>query len=449
MVTPSPIAHHLASAFVLGQWDEGSLVDRGADALGQRWRWLRPLVRRMIESLGRGHRPSRARVYDFLLGEPGFIRACRRHNVRHDGLQRKHAEMAPALGRPESWSVPSVVSEGELADWLAVEPAKLDWFADRRGLERKLPDGPLRHYRYHWLSKRIGGSARLIESPKSRLKAMQRHLLRALLDNIPTHRAAHGFTRGRSIKTFVAPHVGQRIVLRADLRDFFPSVSKHRVVAVFRTAGYPEDVCQTLGALCTNQVPDDVWDSFPQYGTIHDLWRHRELYRRPHLPQGAPTSPAIANLCCFRLDCRLEGLAHSFGGQYARYADDLLFSGGSNLVRSIRHFRTLVGAIVLDEGFEVNARKTRVLPQSVRQSAAGLTINAHANLARDEFDRLKAALHNCVHKGPAKQNRSAVPDFRAHLEGRVSFVQSVNATRGGKLRALFEQIDWSGSVVGS
>jgi hypothetical protein len=189
-------------------------------------------------------------------------------------------------------------------------------------------------------------------------------------------------------------------------------------------------------------VPDDVWQRFPQYGGARDRWRHEVLYRRPHLPQGAPSSPALANLCSYRLDCRLDGLARSVGGQYTRYADDLLFSGPQTLARSIRRFHATVCAIVSDEGFQVNGRKTRIMSQGVRQSAVGLVVNRHANIARDEYDRLKATLHNCVRLGPVSQNRDGRTDFRAHLEGRVSFVQSVNPARGERLRAVFERIEW-------
>jgi hypothetical protein len=435
-------AQHLASAFVCGRWQIEELVDRGADAFGKRWRWLRPLAQRLVLALGETRRPSRRRVLEFLRQDSGFRRACREYELRPSGLQRRRPEMSPAAGPPAAWDVPPLVTVGELADWLELRPEELDWFADRRQLERSLPPGPLRHYRYYWLSKRLGGSARLVEAPKRRLKAIQRRILHEILDPIPPHAAVHGFCAGRSIASFVAPHAGRPVVLKADLKDFFPSISKPRIVAVFRTAGYPEDVAQTLASLCTNVVPDDVWDRFPQYGGVCDRWRHEELYRRLHLPQGAPTSPALANLCSYRLDCRLAGLARAVDGQYTRYADDLLFSGPDALARSIRRFHATACVIVSEEGFHVNGRKTRIMHQGVRQSAAGLVFNQHANVARDEYDLLKATLHNCVRQGPASQNRDARPDFRAHLEGRVGFVESVNPARGARLRSLFDRIEW-------
>jgi hypothetical protein len=403
------------------------------------------LADRLIQAYGGERRPRYYRVLQFLLQDAGFRRACRNHELSVGNVRRMHPEMAPAPGRRVTWDVPALVTVGELAEWLELQPKALDWFADLRGLERTVAAGPLRHYRYHWLAKRAGGSARLIEAPKPRLKAIQRRVLHGILDQIPPHAVAHGFFRGRSTRSFVAPHVGQPLVLRTDLKDFFPSVPRSRVVAVFCAAGYPEEVSRYLAGLCTNLVPPEVWESFPQYqyGTIGDRWRHDDLHRRPHLPQGAPTSPALANLCSYRLDCRLAGLARSFAAQYTRYADDLLFSGGAVLARSIRYFHAAVCAIAMDEGFQVNARKTRIMRSGVRQHAAGLVLNQGPNIARDEFDRLKAILYNCVRQGPASQNRGGLPDFRSHLAGRIAFVESVHPARGQRLRELFDRIEWT------
>ncbi len=144
----------------------------------------------------------------------------------------------------------------------------------------------------------------------------------------------------------------------------------------------------------------------------------------------------------YRLDARLTGLASAAGARYTRYADDLVFSGGANLERSLSRFLVHVGATVIEEGFEVNPRKTRVMRQGVRQRVAGVVINTHPNLARDEFDRLKATLHNCQTLGPHTQNRNFNADFRAHLTGRVAHVSSLNPERGRKLSALLKTIPW-------
>jgi RNA-directed DNA polymerase len=64
------------------------------------------------------------------------------------------------------------------------------------------------------------------------------------------------------------------------------------------------------------------------------------------------------------------------------------------------------------------------------------------NVRRDDFDRLKAILTNCVRLGLESQNREAHPNFRAHLDGRIGFVESVNPDKGARLRKLWEKIIW-------
>lgn len=311
------------------------------------------------------------------------------------------------------WTVPVIESVVALADWLALTPSDLAWFADLRSMTHRAARPRLGHYRYHVLSKR------LIEEPKRTLKLLQRQILRRILSAVPPHPSAHGFLPGRSIKTFVAPHVSRPVVLRIDLRDFFPSITRARIQAVFRIVGYPKTVAALLGGLCTNSTP-----------------HHGPMYAQPHLPQGAPTSPALANLCVWRIDCRLTGLAAAAGVQYTRYADDLAFSGDRPLERFADH----VAAIVLEEGFAVNHRKTRIMRQGVRQHLAGLVTNEVANVPRVEFDRLKAILTNCVRSGLESQNRDGHPAFRQHLEGRVGFFESINPSKGKRLRMIFDRV---------
>ena len=158
---------------------------------------------------------------------------------------------------------------------------------------------------------------------------------------------------------------------------------------------------------------------------------------------GARTSPAIANVCAFRLDSRLTGLAQSANAVYTRYADDLLFSGDEKFAQSINHFKTTVAVIASEEGFLVNHHKTRVMKRSVRQEAVGLVLNEKLNTRRDEFDRLKAILHHCIYSGPNSANAEQHVDFRAHLTGRIHYIAQENQTRRAKIMRLFEQIDWS------
>ena len=331
--------------------------------------------------------------------------------------------MQPAAAAA-NWDVPVIETAGALAEWLLLYPSELEWFADLKGLGYKATRPRINHYHYRVLGK-ASGAMRLIEAPKPTLKELQRRILAAILNKVPPHPASHGFLRGRSIKTYVSPHVGKRVVLKMDLQDFFANITGARIQTVFRTMGYPESVADLLGGICTNSVRG--------YG---------ELYRRPHLPQGAPTSPALANLCAYRADCRLAGLARSAGAEYTRYADDLAFSGGADFERRVERFSTHVAVILEEEGFRVNHRKTRIMRQGVRQRLAGLTANQRVNVIRTDFDRLKATLTNCVRRGAARQNHEGHPLFREHLEGRVGFVESINAAKGARLRRIFEKIAW-------
>ena len=154
------------------------------------------------------------------------------------------------------------------------------------------------------------------------------------------------------------------------------------------------------------------------------------------------TSPALANLSAYRVDCRLRGLADSVGASYTRYADDLAFSGEKGFERSVERFATQVAAILLEEGFAVHHRKTRMMRQGVRQYLAGLVTNERVNVVRADFDRLKAIVTNCARQGPESQNRESHPAFRMHLAGRVGFVEMVNPAKGARLRKIFDQICW-------
>ena len=396
----------LAKAFLAGAMDADLAAGRGYDALGRKPRWMAGLARRFVAFFEAATRPRLRDAAAFLRDDGALRKALQKDRY---GVARWLTE--PAVMQPveaaSSWGLPALVSVGQLADWLCLGVTELEWLADLRGTARP------GHYHYQTVAKQSGAS-RLLEAPKVRLKAAQRRILREILDLVPGHGAAHGFRVGRSIRSFVAPHIGQAVVVRMDLRDFFPSIGRARVQAVFRTLGYPESVADLLGGLCTNKAP-----------------MGGPLYRQPHLPQGAPSSPALANLCFYRADCRLAGLAAAAGLPYTRYADDLAFSGDSVSDALVAR----VGAIVQEEGFAVQFRKTRLMRQGVRQHLAGLVVNAVCNVKREEFDRLKAALHNCAQRGPGEESRDV-------LAGRVGFVESVNPGRGRKLRAILDRIEW-------
>jgi RNA-directed DNA polymerase len=222
-------------------------------------------------------------------------------------------------------------------------------------------------------------------------------------------------------------------------------VSAGRVYGVFRSAGYPEGVAHRLAALCTNVVPESVWAQLKQPHEAHLLAAHHRLGRRlaaPHLPQGAPTSPALANLCAFAIDRRLSALAMAMGATYSRYADDLASSGGRWLVGHQADLRKLVARVVMEEGFRLNERKSHLTTSAGRQVVTGVVVNQRPNVPRREYDLLKATLRDAAVNGPAYANRKGVPDFRSHLVGRIEWIASLNPSRGRKLRGLLAAIAW-------
>ena len=426
----------LARSLIAGEPTVEAITTRAARTLGRTWRWLRPLARRYVQAFDGRTRPRHRDVVQFLIADAGFQRA----RVRH----RKRLRIAEWLNEPQRMrsrqrDLPPIETVGDLARWLSLQANELEWFADLKGLCQNAGSERLQHYRYRVMMKRSGG-VRLIESPKPLLKELQRRILSSILDRVPAHESAHGFVKGRSIVTFAAPHVRRQILLRMDLEDFFPAFPGARAQAIFRTLGYPEQVADRLGGICSNAVPRSVWNDRPIEIDAHSWREARTLYARPHLPQGAPTSPALANITAFRLDCRLSGLARTAGAVYTRYADDLAFSGGEEFSRVIGRFATHVAAIAMEEGFSVNHRKTRIMRRGVRQSVAGIVVNGDLNLRRRDMELLEATLTNCARFGPESQNRRSVPDFRAHLQGKIGFVEMVNREKGRRLRSIFDRI---------
>jgi RNA-directed DNA polymerase len=425
-------AHHLrrlATALTAGPLDDReALLARAKPLVGdlRKARWLAPLVRNLSLEFAEAPRPTLRRIAERIRAHQGFVNAWTDGRGRIS-IGQTAPQMAPAAGAPRTWKIPPITTLGDLADVLRLHPDDLGWLISRSKTE---------HYRHRWLMKPKSGRFRLIESPKVLLKFAQRQVLRQILHAIPPHDAARGFRAGCSVRDFVGPHTGKDIVVRMDLEDFFPSISAARVLQIFLTAGYPETVARGLTRLTTHAAPPSVLQERAL------TWPERRRLATAHLPQGAPTSPALANLSAFHPDCRLAGLAQAAGAEYTRYADDLLFSGGADFARQAKRFVVTVGAILIEEGFRPNHHKTRILRQGRKQHAAGLVLNEKPNIDRREFDRLKAILTNCARHGPASQNRENHPQFAAHLLGKLAWVRFIHPAKEAKLRAIFERIDW-------
>jgi hypothetical protein len=380
------IAQELAEAFLAGRWRAEDLAERGAGVLDPRPEWIEALAF-SLEAVGRTwgtgeRRLLIAHIEAFLAERPegasGGPAPTMLRVVGPEGpstIEPRGHRWPPHLVLPHAWPIAPVGSPGELAELLELDAGQLMWLADVRGLERSVDAERLRNYRYRWLARRHG-LPRLIEAPKLRLKEIQRWVLHEILDHVPPHDAAHGFTRGRSVLTHAALHTGHAAVLRLDLRDFFATIAAGRVYGIFRTIGYPAPVAHALTGLCTNTTAQSAWAALPNRRdptlVQSRFWLGRQL-ATPHLPQGAPTSPALANLAAFGLDRRLTGLAAAVGLTYSRYADDLTLSGRGLTGHQSRSVAGLVARIARDEGFAINPAKSNLRTAARRQTVTGVS----------------------------------------------------------------------------
>ncbi|MBW4817745.1 MULTISPECIES: reverse transcriptase family protein [Rhodococcus] len=334
------------------------------------------------------------------------------------------------------FDVPRYNTSADLARSLDLTISELEWFSDRGEWLRTKPL-QLRHYRPMQISKKAG--ARLLEIPKPRLREIQRKILRRILDQVPAHDAAHGFVRGRSPLTFAAPHAQSEIVIGVDLMQFFPSITGNRVHAVFAALGYPPAVAGVLTGLCTVATPADTLRGLP-YAQASQL-------RTAHLPQGAPTSPALANLVARTFDIRSSALAQANWLAYTRYADDLAFSGIE--IADVGTLLWTINQIAQDEGFDVHPRKIKVMRPHRRQHLTGLVINDQPSYPRDDYDRLRALLHNAANTSAQEQNRAGVEHFRAHIYGRIAHIGETSTTRRRTLLRLADRVDWGAEILES
>ncbi|SNC77620.1 Reverse transcriptase (RNA-dependent DNA polymerase) [Hymenobacter gelipurpurascens] len=228
-------------------------------------------------------------------------------------------------------------------------------------------------YRTFRIPKRTRGEVRIIKAPDRGLLRLQRLLLSCLTATFTTsHPASHGFVLGRSVLTNAQPHAGHRFVLNLDLRDFFPSTSIGRVVAVLQLPPFSlsKEGAYLIANLCCDQGC---------------------------LPQGAPTSPLLTNAVCQRLDRRLQQLATHHRCTYTRYADDLTFSCNRPVFRD--RFHQELNTIITAEGYQQNEQKQRLQTPEIRQEVTGIVVNERPNVPREYVRQIRAMLHNWETRG--------------------------------------------------
>lgn len=270
-------------------------------------------------------------------------------------------------------------------------------------------------YKQNSIPKNSGDGFRIIMTPSQDLKYLQRWILDFILYQLDTSESAHGFKPNKSTFTHATLHTNKEYILKLDIKDFFPSISKKRIYEFFLSLGYTKSVTITLTNICT------VNNS---------------------LPQGAPTSPYLSNLVCRNLDYRLEKLCIKRGLVYSRYADDITISGGRKVKNTIK----FIEEILNDEGFSLNHRKTRLIPFYKRQSVTGITVNEKPSPPKEAYSKLRQELYY-MHKYGVQShltftNNIYTSNIKMHYKGKVNYIYMLDSVKGKKLFKIFNQIKW-------
>ncbi|MGA8366180.1 MAG: reverse transcriptase family protein [Candidatus Acidiferrales bacterium] len=264
---------------------------------------------------------------------------------------------------------------------------------------------------YFYQRRELGKKKRVLRIPQSPLMEIQKAIKAKILDPMPLAKTVHGWRKKRSTKTYAGHHVGQALVLNADIQDFFPSVDAGRVHRFWIEAGYSRGAAELLTSLTTldNQ-----------------------------LPQGSPTSQSIGNHVQRGLHRRLSELARRHRLNFGSYGDEVSLSGR----RRAAKLKGLTLRIIEQEGFKANPDKVKVMPRNQRQELAGNIVNKKNGPGRPKYRDLRAILHNCLRLGPETQNRKAHPNFKQHLQGRIAQFRYMNPRLGDHLLAEFKKIRW-------
>lgn len=254
---------------------------------------------------------------------------------------------------------------------------------------------PSSFYREFKVSKKSGGT-RTISSPYPSLAIIQTNIQNNLLFRFESNSSAYAYVKGKSAIDHARIHVNGEELLKLDIKDFFPSISRQMVFESLQRNGAKADVCFYISLLCILNCG---------------------------LPQGACTSPTLSNLVFSPIDVRLTGLANFFGLKYSRYADDLAFSGG----RIPRDLSSLVGDILLEYGFYLNHKKTQLKLAGKKKIITGVSISSGQVRAPKSFKReLRAQIYELERN---IGNLARLPNFDPliyeRLIGRINYLLQI------------------------
>lgn len=299
---------------------------------------------------------------------------------------------------------------------------------------------------------------RTICAPVPQLLKVQRWLVANVLNHAATavHTASKAFAPDCTLVKAAELHCGARWLIKVDVQNFFESVSEIAAYRAFRALGYQALVAFELARLCTRLGRFTPRRSHPQWlrkpGRIYQIAKYNHAKGRVgHLPQGAPTSPMLANIAMRAADAEFDALARSAGMVFTRYADDLVFS-----TRDKSFTRDLASGIVGSAyrilgkyGFSPNVAKTEIIPPRARKVVLGLLVDdLTPRLPREFKEKMRMHLYYLKRQdvGPARHAKKrgfiAVAGLRNVLYGLTAFATQVESTYGASLRRDLDAIAW-------
>jgi len=319
--------------------------------------------------------------------------------------------------RLQKFNLPDFQNADSLAKAMKIKINELQFLAYNRKVSR------VSHYHRFYMKKKSGGK-RLISAPMPRLKEAQYWILENILNNVPVHESAHGFQAGHSIVSNAQPHVGQDLVINHDFKDFFPTLNFARVKGLFKSLGYSQHISTIFASICTEPDQDQV-----KLDGINYFVAKGDRY----LPQGAPTSPMLTNILCYKLDKRMAGLATKNGFAYTRYADDLSFSASGDSVENLTKLLFGVKGITKSEGFNLHPDKLRIMRKGSRQEVTGIVVNDQLGIKRKDLRKFRALLHQIKLNGWKGKTWGKTSNTPAAVWGYANFVAMVKPELGKKM----------------
>jgi len=292
-----------------------------------------------------------------------------------------------------------------------------------------------RHYEYVDIPKKTGGTRRL-SIPNNELKSLQ-SVLAGFLENTfgsQIHHCCHAYRKDRSIFSNAVPHLGCKVLIKLDIKDYFGSVTKNQVRDAIRLDSGSVGFEMSKNVLKTH-APELLKD-IPDYLENEDVCNRflSIITNEQGLPQGAPSSPILANLLLKDFDHEVFLVVKSMGGRYTRYSDDLTISFKEDDSEKIARVIKFVESKLKDYGFRLNKKKGKiqVLRSHQAQRICGVTINSgRPTISRKQRRLIRAAQHN---KALGKEVSFTDQQLQGHI-GFQSYIQLKGARLLKKIHA--------------